>query len=135
MDGDKSLWPSFSGDPIVDISIDVTAHTLCFDFLCVLSSVIAHAGDVVNTGDVIAACAAEGEDLPCPRDSASTTCGNFTGRCFPYRGCDRYAKQTHAGRRRYRCRAELSPACYARRRPAGSHGLNWQPPLRSTEDS
>jgi hypothetical protein len=57
------------GDPIADISIDNTAHTLCFDFLCALSSVIARVGDVVNTGDVIAACAAEEQDLPYRRES------------------------------------------------------------------
>jgi len=34
-----------------------------------LSSVIARVGDVVNTGDVIAACAAEEQDLPYRRES------------------------------------------------------------------
>jgi pyruvate/2-oxoglutarate dehydrogenase complex dihydrolipoamide acyltransferase (E2) component len=57
------------GDPLADISIEGTAYTLCVDFPCAFSSVIAHPGDVVNTGDVIAACAAEGEDLPYSRES------------------------------------------------------------------
>jgi pyruvate/2-oxoglutarate dehydrogenase complex dihydrolipoamide acyltransferase (E2) component len=57
------------GDPLADISIDGTAYTLCVDFPCAFSSVIAHPGDVVSTGDVIAACAAEGEDLPYRREA------------------------------------------------------------------
>jgi pyruvate/2-oxoglutarate dehydrogenase complex dihydrolipoamide acyltransferase (E2) component len=57
------------GDPIADISIDGTAYTLRVDFPCALSSFMARPGDIVNTGDVIAACAAEGEDLPHHRES------------------------------------------------------------------
>jgi pyruvate/2-oxoglutarate dehydrogenase complex dihydrolipoamide acyltransferase (E2) component len=57
------------GEPLADISIDGIAYSLCVDFPCAFSSVIAHPGDVVNTGDVIAACAAEGEDLPNRRES------------------------------------------------------------------
>jgi pyruvate/2-oxoglutarate dehydrogenase complex dihydrolipoamide acyltransferase (E2) component len=57
------------GDPIADISIDGTAYTLSVDFPCALSSVIAQPGHLVSTGDVIAACAAEGEDLPYRRES------------------------------------------------------------------
>ena len=57
------------GDRIADISIDDVAYTLCVDFPCAFSSAIAQPGEVVHTGDVIAACAAEGEDLPYRRDS------------------------------------------------------------------
>jgi pyruvate/2-oxoglutarate dehydrogenase complex dihydrolipoamide acyltransferase (E2) component len=57
------------GDPIADISVGATAYTLCVDFPCGLSSLIAHPGDLVKTGDVLAACAAEGEDLPYNRES------------------------------------------------------------------
>jgi len=57
------------GDPIADVSIDGRAYSLCVDFPCAFSSVSRQPGDVVNTGDVIAACAAEGEDLPCRRES------------------------------------------------------------------
>ena len=57
------------GDPLADISIEGTAYALCVDFLCAFSSVIANPGDVVSTGDVIAACAAEGEDLPYRREA------------------------------------------------------------------
>ena len=57
------------GDSIADISIDGTAYILCVDFRCAFSSVIAHAGDTVKTGEVIAACAAEGEDIPHDRES------------------------------------------------------------------
>jgi pyruvate/2-oxoglutarate dehydrogenase complex dihydrolipoamide acyltransferase (E2) component len=57
------------GDPIAEISIGDTAYSLCIDFACGLSSLIAHPGDLVKTGDVVAACAAEGEDLPYGRES------------------------------------------------------------------
>ena len=57
------------GDPIADISIEGRAHMLCVDFPCVFSAAIAQPGDVLYTGDVIAACAAEGEDLPYRRES------------------------------------------------------------------
>jgi pyruvate/2-oxoglutarate dehydrogenase complex dihydrolipoamide acyltransferase (E2) component len=57
------------GDPIAHISIDGTAYRLCIDFPCAFSSVVAHPGDIVHTGHVIAACAAEGEDLPYRRES------------------------------------------------------------------
>jgi pyruvate/2-oxoglutarate dehydrogenase complex dihydrolipoamide acyltransferase (E2) component len=57
------------GDPIANISIDGTDYTLRVDFPCAFSSVIARPGDMVSTGDVIAACAAEGEDLPYHRES------------------------------------------------------------------
>jgi hypothetical protein len=56
------------GDPIADISIDGTSYILCVDFPCAFSSARAHAGDTVNTGDVIGACAAEGEDIPYRRE-------------------------------------------------------------------
>ena len=57
------------GDPIADISIEGTPHMLCVDFPCAFSAAIAQPGDVVHTGDVIAGCAAEGEDLPYRRES------------------------------------------------------------------
>ena len=57
------------GDPIADISIEGTAYMLCVDFQCAFSAAIARPGDVVHTGDVIAASAAEGEDLPYRRES------------------------------------------------------------------
>jgi hypothetical protein len=57
------------GDLVADISIDGTAYALCVDFPCAFSSVVAQPGDIVNTGDVIAACAAEGENLPYRRES------------------------------------------------------------------
>jgi len=57
------------GDPVADISIEGTAYILCVDFPCAFSSVVAHPGAVVRTGDVVAACAAEGEDLPYRRES------------------------------------------------------------------
>jgi hypothetical protein len=46
------------GDPIADISVGGTPYTLCVDFSCGLSSLIALPGDLVETGDVVAACAA-----------------------------------------------------------------------------
>jgi pyruvate/2-oxoglutarate dehydrogenase complex dihydrolipoamide acyltransferase (E2) component len=57
------------GDSIANISIDGAAYTLCVDFPCALSSLMARPGDIVNTGNIIAACAAEGEDLPYHRES------------------------------------------------------------------
>jgi pyruvate/2-oxoglutarate dehydrogenase complex dihydrolipoamide acyltransferase (E2) component len=57
------------GDVIADICIDGIAYKLCVDFPCAFSSVKAHAGEIVSTGDVIGACAAEGEDLPYHRES------------------------------------------------------------------
>jgi pyruvate/2-oxoglutarate dehydrogenase complex dihydrolipoamide acyltransferase (E2) component len=57
------------GDPIADISIEGKAHTLCVDFPCGFSAAIAQPGNVVHTGDIIATCAAEGEDLPYRRES------------------------------------------------------------------
>jgi pyruvate/2-oxoglutarate dehydrogenase complex dihydrolipoamide acyltransferase (E2) component len=57
------------GDPLADISIDGIAYVLCVDFPCAFSAAIAQSGDLVHTGEVIAACAAEGEDLPYRRES------------------------------------------------------------------
>jgi len=57
------------GDPIADISIEGKAHLLCVDFRCAFSAAIAQSGNVVHTGDIIATCAAEGEDLPYRRES------------------------------------------------------------------
>ncbi len=65
----KPLASLERGDPIADISIDGTAYMLSVDFPCALSSLMARPGDIMNTGDVIAACAAEGEDLPYHRES------------------------------------------------------------------
>ena len=57
------------GDVLAEISIEGVAHLLCIDFPCLLSSLIAKAGDILRTGDHIGACAAEGEDLPYHRES------------------------------------------------------------------
>jgi pyruvate/2-oxoglutarate dehydrogenase complex dihydrolipoamide acyltransferase (E2) component len=57
------------GDVLAEISIDGSAHLLCIDFSCLLSSLIAKTGDLLPTGDHLDACAAEGEDLPYHRES------------------------------------------------------------------
>ena len=38
------------GDVLAEISIDGSAHLLCIDFSCLLSSLIAKTGDLLRTG-------------------------------------------------------------------------------------
>lgn len=55
-------------DAIAQITIEGQPYTLCVNFPCGLSSLIVQAGDTVKTGDRIAVCVSEGEDIPYGRD-------------------------------------------------------------------
>jgi hypothetical protein len=56
------------GDAIADITIEDMKHLLCASFPCGLSAIIPSVGDSIKTGDRVAVCIAEGEEISYGRD-------------------------------------------------------------------
>jgi pyruvate/2-oxoglutarate dehydrogenase complex dihydrolipoamide acyltransferase (E2) component len=56
------------GDVIAEITIGGVAHSLCVNFPCGLSALVAPEGNTIKTGERVAVCAAEGEDISYGKD-------------------------------------------------------------------
>jgi hypothetical protein len=57
-----------TGDTVAHILIAGHRHLLCVAFPCGLSALIAKVGDTLKTGDRVAACIAEGEEIAYGQD-------------------------------------------------------------------